>query len=263
MDELRCTKCGVAKLRAEFWVHKRRSTGHQGECKDCIRGRDAKRRKTALGLPDLRRKYPPVCVDSEGRALCVTCGLLFVRSSSKRRCAPCARKRRDLEADATYHSVYRHANKQHLNEARKYARLANPAKLKVGRAERRVAIAERSDGTLSASVIRQLFAKHDRCVYCSERMGEAEKTLDHLVPIASGGCHTAANVTVCCNACNSSKQALPFDAWTDRLRHRFGEMAASRAERLFRRATKATPQQVPMTLIFVPRVQYERRSAKG
>lgn len=263
MEVLRCTGCGVEKPRTDFWANRAKPTGKQGECKDCIRVRDAKKRRSARGLPDLRRKYPPLDLDADGLAKCVECGSRFrlPPSAPKRRCPSCANKRRMLTTDkvalAAYRSQYRKANKERLSEARKFARLANPATISAQKAARRRAVAEAHDGTLTRRVVRKMFAQCARCAYCSAAMTPSEKTLDHMVPIALGGGHTVANVVVCCLSCNSSKQAMSFPSWVSRLRQRYGEEAASRAERAFRRTAGAPPEQAALALTFTQRVPHD------
>lgn len=44
-----------------------------------------------------------------------------------------------------------------------------------------------------------------RCAYCGAQ--PERLTLDHLLPVARGGAHTASNVVPACKSCNSSKGA--------------------------------------------------------
>lgn len=268
MDVQRCTGCGVVKPYGEFWANCAKASGRQNECKDCIRARDAKKRRSAMGLPDLRRKFPPAAVSENGDATCVTCGTTFRfnHGSPKRHCAPCLYKRRRAKAPEAwrgYSAAYRKANKAKISESLKLARVANPAKFAGHRNKRKRAVAERADGTLTSSVVQGLFSRAKRCVYCSCKMAPSDKTIDHLVPIALGGGHTAANVVVCCVSCNCSKGSAPFSLWVERLRERHGETAARRAGLAFRRATNAHPQQAPLPFTFGSSVRHEHRGASS
>lgn len=47
-----------------------------------------------------------------------------------------------------------------------------------------------------------------RCYHCEEQFAREELTMDHLIPIARGGCTTKKNVVVACKRCNSQKKNL-------------------------------------------------------
>jgi len=46
------------------------------------------------------------------------------------------------------------------------------------------------------------------CHYCGRQVGAAALTLDHVVPVARGGCSTKGNVVPACQACNQKKRCL-------------------------------------------------------
>lgn len=56
------------------------------------------------------------------------------------------------------------------------------------------------------SALRQLVLERDewRCCYCGST---ADLTLDHIFPVALGGCSTEDNLQVLCRRCNSAKGA--------------------------------------------------------
>jgi 5-methylcytosine-specific restriction endonuclease McrA len=70
--------------------------------------------------------------------------------------------------------------------------------------ERRTRIAAGSDGTVTRAVLRALYAARC-CAYCRRTIPRRERTIDHKVPLARGGRHTARNLVMACRACNSSK----------------------------------------------------------
>jgi 5-methylcytosine-specific restriction endonuclease McrA len=54
------------------------------------------------------------------------------------------------------------------------------------------------------------------CAYCQQKPGD---TMDHFVPVASGGKHDVSNVVPACRACNSSKRHRdPFE-WMEEKGH--------------------------------------------
>lgn len=46
------------------------------------------------------------------------------------------------------------------------------------------------------------------CYHCGRQFDRENLTMDHLIPIARGGCTTKKNVVVACKECNSHKKNL-------------------------------------------------------
>jgi 5-methylcytosine-specific restriction endonuclease McrA len=71
-------------------------------------------------------------------------------------------------------------------------------------ARRRARIA----GVTTEPVDRNAIIKRDKvtCYLCNTKLKWREVTLDHVIPLARGGSHTAANLRVACGPCNFSKQ---------------------------------------------------------
>jgi 5-methylcytosine-specific restriction protein A len=46
------------------------------------------------------------------------------------------------------------------------------------------------------------------CYHCEQHFDREKLTMDHLIPIARGGCTTKKNVVVACKECNSHKKNL-------------------------------------------------------
>lgn len=51
------------------------------------------------------------------------------------------------------------------------------------------------------------------CYYCNTRVGRAETTMDHIVPIAQGGRSVKGNVVLACKPCNSAKRDRTAAEW--------------------------------------------------
>ncbi|MDA3926376.1 MAG: HNH endonuclease signature motif containing protein [Kiritimatiellae bacterium] len=47
-----------------------------------------------------------------------------------------------------------------------------------------------------------------RCRYCGKKVGGDVLTLDHVVPVARGGCSNKGNVVPACRDCNQKKKYL-------------------------------------------------------
>lgn len=66
--------------------------------------------------------------------------------------------------------------------------------------------AERSDGSVTRRVVRELLAA-ERCYLCGVELTPANRSIDHRVALSRGGDHTADNLAACCIACNRRKAA--------------------------------------------------------
>lgn len=103
-----------------------------------------------------------------------------------------AHRARDPEGERQYLRTWRaeNADKVRAHDAKKHAR-------------RRGA---KAGGHVTAEEWRAIQAKHGhRCVYCNKKPGKL--TMDHIVPLALGGAHEAANIAPACNSRNSRKGA--------------------------------------------------------
>lgn len=83
-----------------------------------------------------------------------------------------------------------------------------------GRADAAREAAKLDKGAATPSDLRRLFVRADgRCVYCSSK--PRSLTIDHYVPIASGGKHKVSNLVPACKPCNSSKGAREPEEWIE------------------------------------------------
>ena len=56
------------------------------------------------------------------------------------------------------------------------------------------------------------------CHYCGKKVGAANLTMDHVIPVSRGGTSTKGNVVPCCKDCNNAKKsATPAETILDRL----------------------------------------------
>ncbi|MHB8809884.1 MAG: HNH endonuclease [Desulfobulbaceae bacterium] len=55
------------------------------------------------------------------------------------------------------------------------------------------------------------------CYYCGRKVGYADLTMDHVIPLARGGRSTRDNLVPCCKECNTKKKgSLPVE-WDEYL----------------------------------------------
>jgi 5-methylcytosine-specific restriction endonuclease McrA len=211
-----CTRCNAERSLSEFHADKGNKDGLHYWCKPCAREIHSK--KYVL-------KRPPQETNDLGECRCVRCGS-FYKKTNRRQCNACLRKQQ----------VARDGLERMRERARAgYARDPSKAIARAHSKDRRgvtlreVAINATSDGTLTQDRVVHLFASAKSCPYCGKQMSGKGKSLDHVVPIACGGKHSAFNVIVCCRSCNSAKGTLEMSEWIERVGARFGRLAAQRA----------------------------------
>lgn len=234
----KCTKCGEYKPLSEYQWAKKTQGLYQSSCKSCVSAywkiyrqehKDKLKQKQLAQTDKIRQRRieqnPPVF---ELYKICPSCkqekyykefGLRLNRSGNKSMryvCKTCIYETRK-KSDPLLLEKQREANRRRYKEDPERSRLnakawkvANPDKVakheKTYRAKRLERCAAQSDGTLTQSFVRGLFAKAKVCCYCGyEFQKSKEKSLDHIVPLSKGGLHSASNVDICCVLCNSRK----------------------------------------------------------
>jgi 5-methylcytosine-specific restriction endonuclease McrA len=69
-----------------------------------------------------------------------------------------------------------------------------------------------ADGSVTRGVMLHL-VRQEYCAYCACALNNLNRSVDHLVPLARGGRHTATNLRACCVECNTSKGDQLLDEW--------------------------------------------------
>lgn len=103
---------------------------------------------------------------------------------------------------------YYYAHRAECLARRRKWQKANPDKGREAKQRRRA----RKKGAMIGPVDERAIYRRDnyRCVY--DGVTE-DLTLDHIVPLASGGAHCEDNLVVACRKCNSSKGTTPLIVW--------------------------------------------------
>jgi 5-methylcytosine-specific restriction endonuclease McrA len=85
----------------------------------------------------------------------------------------------------------------------------------------------RGAGAITSAEWSALCAEYsDRCAYC---LGPGPLTMDHFIPLISGGSNSVSNIVPACRSCNSGKQGHPFLLWFARKNGRLNRLPRSRA----------------------------------
>jgi 5-methylcytosine-specific restriction endonuclease McrA len=82
---------------------------------------------------------------------------------------------------------------------------------------RRVRASRQNDGSISRDKLYKLMTERLSCIYCSTKLTEMNRTLDHLIPLAKGGTHGVINLVLSCRSCNASKGSKDYGEWLEKL----------------------------------------------
>lgn len=68
-------------------------------------------------------------------------------------------------------------------------------------------------------ILSKLESQGHQCVGCFADFSVEPFEIEHIVPVAHGGKHTAKNIQLLCRSCNSSKGNLPNEDWLSKMRY--------------------------------------------
>jgi 5-methylcytosine-specific restriction endonuclease McrA len=88
------------------------------------------------------------------------------------------------------------------------------------RNERRKRQQTADDGTLTSRTLQALTMWQSHCPYCGDAMPLRCRSLDHVIPLARGGAHSADNVVICCVTCNKRKHTRTAEEYVAYRRRR-------------------------------------------
>ena len=152
------------------------------------------------------------------RWICADCGA----SSSTHcvRCTECSKRRRRTAERERQRSAkaretkreWEKENKVRLKTTKRDWDKRNPEYRRLQRHARKAR--ERNCViTLTRKEARSILLSATHCAYCARDLASLKRTLDHVVPLARGGAHSAENLAVACFSCNSAKQDRTPEEW--------------------------------------------------
>lgn len=194
-----CSICKVLKPLAEFYRNRSRDTGYATECKRCVLERV---RKDYKADPEKHREKSRAWRDSNPD---------YQREYGKR---AYAEHREELLAAGRRR--YREQREDRIARARRWQE-ANPERVAQSRREWRRKNLEKARALDRLVALRRRGTRHldnatkeyayvllgDPCCFCGDM--SRMPTMDHIVPLISGGESTWTNLTAACKSCNSSK----------------------------------------------------------
>lgn len=193
-----CSRCKIVKALSEFKTNRARPMGHSW-CRVCDRERGARYRaahpeETRAAQARWRAGHPEYAAlyREEHPGYWTQRAALHretVRAQNRERSARWLVRHPDYMRE--YERRYRreHPEQSRDKDQRRKARLRG---------------ARQSERVSRAAIIAR-----DRgiCHICKKRVAKRDMTLDHLIPLAHGGPHTAANLAVAHKSCNSRRGA--------------------------------------------------------
>lgn len=196
-----CTKCGEEKDTTSFSVTKRNPDGsvkyRSSWCTPCRTQQNRER----LGME--RKVFAKVDYEAETKE-CNHCkhSLSFTEFSPSGRgsaglsayCKVCQKERYyDKEKAKVVTQRYRDKH-----------RLRWRALHRINQFNRRSRITATADGTVTDEFLHQVYAT-EYCYWCKQATPEELRTLEHIIELSNGGSHSASNITMACQPCNSSR----------------------------------------------------------
>lgn len=261
-----CRSCSEGKPGSEFYIDKRRGS-LRSECRSCQNRRSScnkavnppslERRKEYKRRECAKRRFaraPSVLARAEAlrqkaeinqaRVAARTAWIEWLARAPDWWLAARTNLRRGQAVDRA-RARYSSDPVRERDRVRRYKH-ANPDKVQAWQGKRGRQAAQRNDRTLTASIIKQLFADAKTCPYDGGRLAGRATALDHIIALTNGGAHSLVNVVVCCDDCNHRKLGRPFDVWLTMLT----PPNRRRALRLYRLRYGCDPEQRVLELAF-------------
>jgi 5-methylcytosine-specific restriction endonuclease McrA len=193
------------------------------------------------GGSSLRRKSDDRC------AKCVLTAKVEKDEVRRKQRAKEGKNQKEKERMRKYSEKYYLENKERKKEYIYEWNKKNPGYQFWAKEERRNRVSRQSDGTVTKEFVFDcLFKSSDKCCYCLASIENTTKVVDHIIPIAKGGLHSARNLVVCCSACNRRKGAKTYSEWLDCLEPK----QRKSAERLYYKRYGVSPLQGVLPLVF-------------
>ncbi len=214
LEPFKCCECGCGQVTFCYTTTDSRIGAVRGEPARRIKGHNPKNKPKPIGSHRLCKG----CGNLLPRTLDFFFGDASHRDGLQTRCKLCVRSKNnayeslDPERWKAYRTFYRESNsaeaKRYLTEWKSQNRDKFRQYLRDAQARRRIQIGS----PVEAIDFRAVYDAHAGiCGICLEPVSYADASLDHIVPLARGGAHTASNVQPAHLQCNAIKGARPLE----------------------------------------------------
>lgn len=198
-----CRKCERVWDNSFFPKGTTKSDGLGSWCRECCKKLEDNRRRK-LGI---KAKPKPHYLDSEKKE-CLKCRRILSmddypknpRGRLKRGsyCHDCWRKYLTQDRFREKHKL---AMRKWRDQHREYWR----SRHRLHQFKRRMQQEVSDDGTVTKEFVELLYSEI-KCHYCEQEIAYKQRTIDHVIPLARGGIHSASNLVMACLSCNCAKQ---------------------------------------------------------
>lgn len=203
INEKICVQCGKLKPINQF------RSRHSRKCDLCVIESSVVQKKTQKGKwREKRNKEIPHLYEKDGMKVCKTCGKVkpvveFAENNKG-----------NVNEWPRYSADCKQCTQEKRNNARVLWRKSENGRIsnRLHDQRRRIKVKELDDGTVTAKVLREKMRRR-MCPVCGKVMRLDDKTIDHIVPIAKGGLHSASNLICICHRCNSLKRDIDPDQY--------------------------------------------------
>jgi 5-methylcytosine-specific restriction endonuclease McrA len=245
-SEKRCSKCGITKPLDTFSKLKKAKDGCRSDCKTCVAAyqlanAEAIRKYNAAyraANADKLREQKHAYNAANAEAIREYNRAYKVANAEAIRAYRAANAEAIREYNAAYFAAhpeygaaYRAANAEAIRERgrsyyannvearREYGAAYRAAHPEVNRTrqQRRRARKKGNGGSFTIQeFLHMQLVQGGECAYCMGLYHPHALTIDHIIPIAQGGRHEAANICLACEKCNKSKNNRTPDQWINR-----------------------------------------------
>jgi len=235
----RCSKCREIKSLTAFSKDKSAKDGVKRRCKACehnyyvsnaeaIGERIRKYREANLEtIRERKKRY----YDAHAETLCAKKREYRAANAEvlkeKKQAYYVAHRNAHRESRRAYYAAnseairarvraYRIANPEIIRERKRAWEKANPDTGRIKCHRRRVRLKGNGGDFTRKELIAMRMAQNGVCAYCRHEHEPRALTLDHVIPIAQGGRHEAANIVLACPVCNYEKGNRTPEQWANR-----------------------------------------------
>lgn len=193
LDVKRCSICKLDVPIQKFSPTKRNSDGtikyRASQCTDCRT--DAVRKRPKFRHSDTSKECRHCREDKPHGEFSPS---VRGKSGISAYCKPCSvEKYRDKERARDATSRYRERHPERWRAAHRLHQF-----------KRRSRIEATADGTVTDAFLKGVYAT-EICYWCVRYIEPDKRTLEHIVELNDGGEHSASNITMACQPCNSAR----------------------------------------------------------
>lgn len=204
----KCTKCGIEKTIDEFYKDKKSKDGRKTDCKKC---RLISVKKWVKDNPDKAKKNKSNWYQKNRERLRKEDAMHYKENAEKikenvRIWSENNKERKNRTTDR-WHKMHPERGRASRNKWEKL----NPDKIAITKRNRYLREINSGDIWTPEQETELINDYCNRCAYCGKYLDHP--TIDHVIPLFSGGNNSMENIVPACTSCNSSKGKKSLLIW--------------------------------------------------